>query len=173
MTRFPLCCYWICNEVVQITDRVFFSITRWTAGTHSCTSCYLSYRKEEQTMPANINFTKRRVIKNWKMVSLCSPESSVPVSLLGNTDPFTHPLKPTSNPYEVWPRTASWCRGKAGYPKNLIMVSHNWYPSISEAEYNHQPKTCGLPFICPSNKPASPKPVCHRSPKCFQSPEAL
>lgn len=173
MTRFPLCCYWICNEVVQITDRVFFSITRWTAGTHSCISCYLSYRKEEQTMPANINFTKRRVIKNWEMVSLCSPESSVPVSLLGNTDPFTHPLEPTSNPYEVWPRTASWCRGKAGYPKNLIMVSHNWYPSISEEEYNHQPKTCGLPFICPSNKPACPKPVCHRSPKCFQSPEAL
>lgn len=111
--------------------------------------------------------------KTEKWSQLCSPESSVPVSLLGNTDPFTHPLEPTSNSYEVWPRTASWCRGKAGYPKNLFMVSHNWYPSISEEEYNHQPKTCGLPFICPSNKPACPKPVCHRSPKCFQSPEAL
>lgn len=75
-TRFPLCCSWICKEVVQITDRVVLSITRWTAGTHSCISCYLSYRKEEQTMTANINFTMRRVIKNWKMVSLCSPESS-------------------------------------------------------------------------------------------------
>lgn len=48
MTRFPLCCYWICNEVVQITDRVVFSITRWTAGTHGCISCYLSYRKKNK-----------------------------------------------------------------------------------------------------------------------------
>lgn len=70
----------------------------------------------------------------------------VPVSLLGNTDPFTHPLDPTAVPYNVWPRTASGCRGKQDISK-----TSSWSPITGTQAFQRKSATTSLLSVQATN----------------------
>lgn len=146
ITRFPWCCSWICNEVVQTTDWAWRAITTWRARGCHCRAprmqtqlpFYLSNR-EEWILAVNINLTMRGCIRNWKMPRcvFSSPESCNWYQLLGNTDVLTHHLDPPSAPYSLKSslklhQDAQSPAEKRVYVKNLLMVSHSWYLCIPQ-----------------------------------------